>query len=115
MRLESVGNAIDMGEIVARNILGEGVDYLPAPWFWSDQYDIKLQIAGLSTGHDQVVPRQDEGRSHWYFRQGRLIAVDAMNAPRSFMVGRRLLERGLSPDPELIANPATDLKSLLRR
>ncbi len=67
MRLESVGNAIDMGEIVARNILGEGVDYLPAPWFWSDQYDIKLQIAGLNTGHDQVVPRQDEGRSHWYF------------------------------------------------
>lgn len=114
IRLESVGNAIDMGELVASNILGAQTDYAPKPWFWSDQYDAKLQIAGLNTGYDRVVLRDGDGRSHWYYAGDRLLAVDAMNDPRAYMVGKRLIEAGKSPAPDQIADPATDLKTLLR-
>ena len=115
MRLESVGNAIDQAEVVAQNILGAEIDYVPKPWFWSDQYDVKLQIAGLNTGYDRVVVRADDtARSHWYFAGGRLLAVDALNDPRGYMVGKRLIEAGKTADPEAIADPQTDLKQLLR-
>ena len=116
LRLESVQNAIDMAETVAANMLGAARPYAPVPWFWSDQYDAKLQIAGLNTGHDRIVARAGPGagRSHWYFAGPRLLAVDAMNDPRAYMVGKRLLELGRSADPALLADPASDLKSLLR-
>ncbi|MCC1491070.1 NAD(P)/FAD-dependent oxidoreductase [Cognatishimia sp. F0-27] len=114
MRLESVGNAIDMGELVADNILGAGRSYVAKPWFWSDQYDVKLQIAGLSAGFDRVVARQDGGTSFWYYAGPSLLALDAMNDPRAYMVGKRLIEAGKSPDPEAIADPETDLKALLK-
>lgn len=116
LRLESVQNAIDQAEVVADNILGAGRDYAPVPWFWSDQYDTKLQIAGLNTGYDRIVTRQGEGDavSFWYFGADRLLAVDAMNDPRAYMVGKRLLEAGRSVDPARLADPATDLKALLR-
>ncbi|SFK12155.1 NAD(P)/FAD-dependent oxidoreductase [Celeribacter neptunius] len=115
MRLESVGNAIDQGAVVAKNMLGQAVNYTPKPWFWSDQYDVKLQIAGLSTGHDQVVIREADGtRSHWYYKDGQLIAIDAMNDPRGYMVAKRLIESGKTADPALVADPATDLKALMR-
>lgn len=115
IRLESVPNAIDQAEIVARNMLGAQETYLAKPWFWSDQYSIKLQIAGLNTGYDRVVIR-DGGttRSHWYFAGDTLLAVDAMNDPRGFMVGKRLIEGGKSPDPAVIADALADLKPLLR-
>jgi 3-phenylpropionate/trans-cinnamate dioxygenase ferredoxin reductase subunit len=116
MRLESVGNAIDMGELVAENMLGAGKDYVPAPWFWSDQYDCKLQIAGLNTGYDRIVARgpQGEAVSFWYYQGDKLLAVDAMNDSRAYMVGKRLIEAGKSPDPAKIADPATEMKSLLK-
>ncbi|SPF77523.1 NAD(P)/FAD-dependent oxidoreductase [Pseudoprimorskyibacter insulae] len=116
MRLESVGNAIDQAEVVADNIMGEARDYIAKPWFWSDQYDCKLQIAGLSTGYDHVVTRQGEGDSvsFWYYQGDRLLALDAMNDPRSYMVGKRLIESGKSPDPDAIADPDTNLKALLK-
>lgn len=116
LRLESVQNAIDQAECVASNLAGQAQDYDPKPWFWSDQYDLKLQIAGLNTGHDRVVVRQGDGaaRSHWYFRDGRLISVDALNDPRGYMVGKRLIDSGMSPAPEALADPQTDLKALLR-
>lgn len=114
LRLESVQNAIDQAETVAANMLGAGKTYDPVPWFWSDQYDLKLQIAGLNTGHDRVVVRDGSARSHWYFRGGTFIAVDALNDPRAFMVGKRLLEQGRSPDPALLADPDSDLKALMR-
>lgn len=116
LRLESVQNAIDQAECVAANLAGRAQDYDPKPWFWSDQYDLKLQIAGLNTGHDQVVVRQGEGsaRSHWYFRDGGLISVDALNDPRGYMVGKRMIENGISPAPEVLADPAADLKALLK-
>ncbi len=117
LRLESVGNAIDMGEMVALNMLGAGRSYEAKPWFWSDQYDMKLQIAGLNTGYEQVVSRpgeQPDAASFWYFRGKELLAVDAINDPRAYMVGKRLVEAGRSPAPEAVADPGTDLKALLR-
>ena len=117
LRLESVQNAIDQAEAVAANMLGAGVPYVPAPWFWSDQYDVKLQIAGLNTGYDRIVvrPGDREGAiSHWYYSGATLLAVDAMNDGRGYMIGKRLIEGGKSPAPEVIADPATDMKALLR-
>jgi len=114
LRLESVGNAIDQAETVAENILGAARPYKARPWFWSDQYDVKLQIAGLNTGYDRIVTRHDgEGVSFWYYAGGTLLAVDAMNAPRAYMIGKRLIEMGRSPDPAAIADPETNLKALL--
>jgi 3-phenylpropionate/trans-cinnamate dioxygenase ferredoxin reductase subunit len=123
LRLENVQNAIDQAECLADNILGADRDYAPEPWFWSDQYDAKLQIAGLSAGYDRLVPRPAPapapaaGRappaSFWYFRQGRLIAVDAINDGRAYLVGKRLLAAGKTPDPAVLADPAADLKSVL--
>ncbi|WP_136645190.1 NAD(P)/FAD-dependent oxidoreductase [Tabrizicola sp. YIM 78059] len=115
LRLESVGNAIDMAEAVAANMLGANEPYLAKPWFWSDQYDLKLQIAGLNTGYDHIVTRRGEGDavSFWYYRGATLLAVDAMNDARAYMVGKRLIEAGKSPAPEVItATP--DLKALLK-
>ncbi|TNC71823.1 NAD(P)/FAD-dependent oxidoreductase [Rubellimicrobium roseum] len=115
IRLESVGNAIDQAETVARNIMGAEQPYVPQPWFWSDQYDTKLQIAGLNTGYDRVFVRQvGEGLSHWYYCGERLVAVDAMNDSRAYMIGKRLIEGGKSPKPEVVIDPATDLKALLK-
>lgn len=116
IRLESVQNAIDQAECVACNMLGAETDYAPYPWFWSDQYDVKLQIAGLNAGYDRVVLRPGDGDSvsHWYYAGDTLLAVDAMNDPRAYMVGKRLLEAGKNPSPEVVADPETELKALLK-
>lgn len=115
IRLESVGNAIDQAELVAQNMMGANKDYIAKPWFWSDQYDSKLQIAGLNTGYDDIVTRQDgDAVSFWYYCGSELLAVDAMNDARGYMVGKRLIEGGKSPDKAAIADPATDLKALLK-
>ncbi len=116
IRLESVQNAVDQAEAVAAILAGGSLPYEPKPWFWSDQYDVKLQIAGFGLGHDETVVRagQREGSvSVWYFRQGRLIAVDAINDAKAYVTGKKLLETGATPDREALENPATDLKSLL--
>lgn len=115
IRLESVGNAIDQAEAVAANMLGAGQPYEAKPWFWSDQFDLKLQIAGLNTGYDHIVTRKGEGEavSFWYYRGAELLAVDAMNDPRAYMVGKRLIEGGKSPAPEVLAS-TPDLKALLK-
>lgn len=115
IRLESVQNAIDQAEAVAKNILGADEDYVPKPWFWSDQYDVKLQIAGLNTGFDSVAVRDGGAtRSHWYYAGDTLLAVDAMNDPRGYMIGKRLIEAGKSPAPDVVADPSSDLKALLK-
>jgi 3-phenylpropionate/trans-cinnamate dioxygenase ferredoxin reductase subunit len=115
LRLESVPNAIDMGECVAGNIMGRAQDYVPQPWFWSDHYDVKLQIAGLSTGYDRIVTRDGgAAMSFWYYRGDQLLAVDAMNDPRAYMVGKRLIDAGKSADPVLVADAGADLKPLLK-
>lgn len=116
LRLESVGNAIDQAECVADNIMGAETPYTPKPWFWSDQFDVKLQIAGLNTGYDHVVTRDgtDGAQSHWYYAGESLLAIDAMNDPRAYMVGKRLIEAGKSPAPATVSDPDTDLKALLK-
>ncbi|MEO9574767.1 MAG: FAD-dependent oxidoreductase [Lentilitoribacter sp.] len=115
IRLESVPNAIDQAECVAENILGAGKDYAARPWFWSDQYDVKLQIAGLNTGYDRVVTRDGgSAKSFWYYQGDTLLAVDAANDPRGYMIGKRLIEAGKSPDADVIADPSSDLKALLK-
>jgi 3-phenylpropionate/trans-cinnamate dioxygenase ferredoxin reductase subunit len=118
LRLESVPNAIAMGENAACAIVGAPVPYVAKPWFWSDQYDVKLQIAGLNTGYDSVVtrgPGPQGDYSVWYYRASCLIAVDAMNAAAHYMVGKRLIESGQSVAPEKVSDPAQDMKSWLAR
>ena len=117
IRLESVGNAIDQAEAVAVNIAGGDEAYVPKPWFWSDQYDCKLQIAGLNMGYTDVYVRKGDApgvQSNWYYNGDTLLAVDAMNDPRNYMIGKRLIEAGRSPEPALITDPATDMKALLK-
>jgi len=115
IRLESVQNAIDQAEAVALDILGRPQPYDPVPWFWSDQYDSKLQIAGLGAGHDRTVLREGPGRARsvWYFQGMRLCAVDAIDDARSYLVGRQLLQAGISPEPQAVADPGFDPRSLL--
>ncbi len=116
IRLESVPNAIDQAEIVAQNIMGADKDYVATPWFWSDQYDVKLQIAGLNTGFDNVVTRKGEGltNSFWYYKGDQLLAVDAMNDPRAYMIGKRLIDAGKTADRAIVADSEADLKPLLK-
>lgn len=115
IRLESVGNAIDQAEAAAMTIVGKERIYDAKPWFWSDQFEVKLQIAGLSAGYEKVVMRKGEGAatSFWYYRGNDLIAVDAMNDPRAYMVAKRLIEAGKSPDPCVVSDMSVELKSLL--
>ena len=115
LRLESVQNAIDQAKVAALTLLDRPADYDPVPWFWSDQYDMKLQIAGLNTGYDRVVARagaRPGTASHWYFAGETLLAVDAMNDARAYMTAKRWIEAGLSPDPHRLADPGVDLKTL---
>ncbi len=115
IRLESVPNAIDQAGVVAEAMLGKPVTYQAKPWFWSDQYDVKLQIAGLNAGYDKTVVRMGErpgSQSVWYFLGPELLAVDAMNDPRAYMTGKRWIEAGQSPTPEDISNPEIELKAV---
>ncbi|WP_137389984.1 NAD(P)/FAD-dependent oxidoreductase [Rhodoligotrophos defluvii] len=114
IRLESVQNATDQGRHVARVIAGRDGEYEAVPWFWSDQYDIKLQIAGLSQGADRAVSRGDVAArrfSVFSFKAGRLIAVDSINSPGDHMAARKLLGAGLSITPEQAGDPAFDLRA----
>ena len=115
IRLESVQNAADQGDLVARHLTGEDVRYTALPWFWSDQYDCKLQIVGLNQGHNHTVVRpgaSEASLSIWYYRDDQLLAIDAMNEPKSYAFGRKIIEAGINPTPQQVADPATDLKAL---
>ena len=116
VRLESVGNAIDQATTVAQNIMNQNTNYIPKPWFWSDQYDLKLQIAGLNAGYDDVVVRKGENNqvSHWYFKGSSLLAVDALNDPRCYMIGKRLIEANKSPSKNQLKDADFNLKVLLK-
>lgn len=114
IHIESVGNAIDQAEVAACSMMGLDVVYKPMPWFWSDQYDCKLQIAGLNHGYNDVVIWDGKGfRSHWYYVGETLIAVDSINDVRGYMVGKRLIEAGKTAAKCLVSDPNADLKLLL--
>ncbi len=117
VRLESVQNAVDQATIAAGTICGKPKPYNALPWFWSDQFDIKLQIAGLSTGFDQVVVRGDmaNGRSFaaFYLQEGRILAVDAINKPKEFMMGKQLITAKVEVDQAKLTDEAVPMKELL--
>lgn len=113
-RLESVHNAIEQGKMVAAAIMRLPRPAIDCPWFWSDQYDVKLQIAGLSDGYDRIVVRGDiEARrfAAFYLRQSRIIAVDAVNSPAEFVVAKRLIVTGASIDPERLKDIGISMKT----
>lgn len=115
-RLESVQNAVDQAKIAAATLLGQPQAYADLPWFWSDQYDLKLQIAGLSAGHDHYVLRGEPAAgafSVYYFKGSRLVAVDSLNRPADHMLARRLIAARVDVSPAQAADTAFDLKSLL--
>ena len=116
LRLESVNNATEQGKSAAAALLGQPRPFTGTPWFWSDQYDRKLQMAGLSTGSDDWVLRgslQAPGFSVWHFKGGRLIAVDTVNAAKDHLLARKLLDAGRSPTPAQVADTGFDLATVL--
>jgi 3-phenylpropionate/trans-cinnamate dioxygenase ferredoxin reductase subunit len=116
VRLESVQNAVEQAKIAAGALLGRGEVYDTVPWFWSDQGDVKLQIAGISAGFDEVVVRGDPTSRKFsvlYYRRSRLIAADSVNAPGDYLAVRRALTARASLDPAFAADPGVPLKSLL--
>lgn len=117
IRLESVPNATEQAKVVAAHIMGKPKPYNALPWFWSDQFDLKLQIAGLSDGYDDIIVRGDPDGSRsfaaYYFRGDRLLAVDAVNAPRDFMTARMALSKGRTLDKTKLSGTDADLKAAL--
>lgn len=117
IRLESVQNANDMANTVARAITGEKEPYEALPWFWSNQYDLKLQTAGLNMGFDQAITRGDPASRKFtvvYMKEGRPIAFDCVGMMKDYVQGRKLLEsRPGKIDPALLADPETPLKELI--
>lgn len=116
IRLESVPNAMEQAKVAAATICGQGRAYNQLPWFWSDQYDVKLQTAGLFQDHDQVIVRGDTTTrkfAAFYLQEGVLIAVDALNSPAEFMLSKKLIINKVSPDTEKLADPAVSLKEFL--
>lgn len=115
IRLESVQNARDMATTVAKAITGELTPYQAVPWFWSDQYDLRLQTVGLSAGHDQEIVRGDPTTRSFsiiYLRNGRVAALDCVNAAKDYVQGRRLVVDGTAIDPVHLADSSTLLNEV---
>ncbi|NYD88513.1 NAD(P)/FAD-dependent oxidoreductase [Sphingomonas melonis] len=116
IRLESVQNANDQANVVAKAIAGAPIDYHAIPWFWSNQYDLRLQTVGLSTGYDDIVVRGDIASRSFsliYLRGGRVIALDCVNATRDYAQGRALVLAGAAPDAARLADASAPLKAIL--
>ena len=117
IRLESVPNATEQAKVCAAHINGKENPYNSLPWFWSDQFDLKLQIAGLSEGYDDIVIRGDiEGSrsfAAYYFAGDRILAVDAVNAPRDFMMAKMALSKGKNLSKAILQDPDAELKSAM--
>ncbi|MDP9981027.1 3-phenylpropionate/trans-cinnamate dioxygenase ferredoxin reductase subunit [Pseudarthrobacter oxydans] len=115
IRLESVNNAIEHAKVAAYSLTGRREEYAGIPWFWSNQADLKLQIAGLCNGYDRTVLRRDEQRGKFsvlYYRQGQVIAADCVNAPLDFMAVKNALAKGQNIPANAAADPATPLKTI---
>ena len=106
IRLESVPSAVEQAKVAAATICGKDKEIAALPWFWSDQYDLKLKIAGLNTGYDDIVlngdPTRDRDFTCYYLREGELIAADCVNRPRDFMTSKRMLAEGVTTDVDAL-------------
>jgi 3-phenylpropionate/trans-cinnamate dioxygenase ferredoxin reductase subunit len=115
LRVESVQNANDMATVVALSILGSAEPYQAVPWFWSNQYDLRLQTIGLSLGHDAQVLRGDPAARSFsiiYLKDGVVIALDCVNATKDYVAGRALVVNRATPDPARLADPSVSLKEV---
>ena len=116
IRLESVQNANDQATTVAKDIMGAADPYHAVPWFWSNQYDLRLQTVGFNLGYDETILRGDPAARSFsviYLRDGKVLALDCVNAVKDYVQGKALVVGGLSPDKASLADPAIPLKSLL--
>jgi len=116
VRLESVQNATDQATVAAKAILGDDLAYAATPWFWSNQYDLKLQTIGLSIGYDQAVVRGDPATRSFsvvHLKQGRVIALDCVNATKDYVQGRKLVEMGAVIDLVRLADASVPLKEMI--
>ena len=116
LRLESVQNALSQGKTAANTILGKDTPYAEVPWFWSDQYDVKLQMAGINNPGDRVIVRGDSGSRSFsicYLRDEVLVAVNALNRPKDFLQSKKLIAAKIAPDEPCLADPAVPLKDFL--
>lgn len=116
IRLESVQNANDMASCVAKGIMGDAQPYAALPWFWSNQYDLKLQTVGLAMGHDAEVIRgsvEERSFSVVYLKEGRVIAIDCVNRTRDYAQGRKLVEARSAIAPALLADSEVNLKDMM--
>ncbi|MEM6380108.1 MAG: oxidoreductase C-terminal domain-containing protein, partial [Bacteroidota bacterium] len=115
IRLESVQNAVDQAKVAAAAICGRPMAYDSIPWFWSDQYDIKLQMVGLSEGYTDTVIRRKHEKSFsvWYFNQDQLLAVDAINNARAYMLGMKVLKKNISLDRQLLGDTSIPIKNAI--
>lgn len=116
VRFESVNHAIEQAKVAAYSIMGRNEEYAGIPWFWSNQGDLKLQIAGLSTGHDSVVDRSPSDPTKFsvlYYRNDQLIAADCINVPLDFMAVRQALAKGVNLPSDLVSDPDTSLRDVL--
>jgi 3-phenylpropionate/trans-cinnamate dioxygenase ferredoxin reductase subunit len=110
-----VQNANDLANTVARAITGEAEPYNSVPWFWSNQYDLRLQTVGLSSGHDETVTRGDIASRSFsivYLKQGHVIALDCVNATKDYVQGKALVVGRIVPDVDALADPDVPLKML---
>jgi len=116
IRLESVQNANDQATVAAKTICGVEAEYDAVPWFWSNQYDLKLQTVGISAGHELAVVRGDPATRSFslvYYRGGRVIALDCVNAVKDYVQGRKLVAEGIALDPARVADAAVPIKEML--
>ncbi len=115
IRLESVQNATDMALVASKHIAGTPESYAAVPWFWSNQFDLRLQTVGLSGGHDELVVRGNPAERAFslvYLRRQAVIALDCVNAPRDYMQGRGLVLKGAVVDPKVLADVGRPLKDI---
>ncbi|WP_233267253.1 NAD(P)/FAD-dependent oxidoreductase [Paraglaciecola sp. L3A3] len=114
IRLESVQNAVDQAKIAAASICGKDVNYDTLPWFWSDQYDVKLQMVGLSQGYNKILVRQEPSEGHkfsvWYFKDDTLLAVDSVNNAKAYVVGTKFIKGGDKVDQAKLVDPEVEFK-----
>jgi len=112
LRLESIQNANDQAKVAAANICGEQQSYDPIPWFWSDQYDTKLQTVGIYSGYTDIILRKEINNSNsisiWYFKNEKLLAVDAINHPKAYVLATKIIKKELIVNKEKCANPDVD-------